>query len=160
MNMSQRPDSFEPGDYLEVLRRRWWIVLVLAVLGLLAAGAYVKAAPKVYTAYRVRVRHRDGSHYQPGVGRPHQRGDVNMDSQAQVVQSTTWPPSPGSAAQRPHRDAAEQEDQRHGPGQLADLQIACHVPSADAAATCAEAFAKAYLQSQSHRRDQPAQRPR
>ncbi len=58
MNMSQRPDSFEPGDYLEVLRRRWWIVLVLAVLGLLAAGAYVAAAPKVYTAYHVRVRHR------------------------------------------------------------------------------------------------------
>ena len=61
MNMSQRPDSFEPGDYLAVLRRRWWIVLVLAVLGLLAAGAYVAVAPKVYTAYRVRVRHRDGS---------------------------------------------------------------------------------------------------
>ena len=50
MNISQRPDSFEPGDYLEVLRRRWWIVLVLAIVGLLVAAAYVKEAPKVYTA--------------------------------------------------------------------------------------------------------------
>src|ERR1700684_3619266 len=50
MNISQRPDSFEPGDYLEVLRRRWWIVLVLAVVGLLLAAAYVKEAPKIYTA--------------------------------------------------------------------------------------------------------------
>jgi len=50
MPYSPRPDSFEVTDYLGVLHRRGWIALALACLGLLAAVAYVAAAPKAYMA--------------------------------------------------------------------------------------------------------------
>ena len=50
MAMSQHADSLEFAGDMGVLRRRWWIVLVLTCLGVLAAGAYIKVAPKAYTA--------------------------------------------------------------------------------------------------------------
>ena len=50
MNPVQRPDSFEAADYIGVLRRRWWIVLVCTIIGLVAAFGYVTVAPKAYTA--------------------------------------------------------------------------------------------------------------
>ena len=43
MNPVQRPDSFEAADYVGVLRRRWWIVLV-ATLEMTRFGAKVRAA--------------------------------------------------------------------------------------------------------------------
>src|SRR6516165_1194113 len=50
MNSVQRPDSFEMADYMGVLRRRWWIIVVGACVGLAGAFAYVTVAPKTYTA--------------------------------------------------------------------------------------------------------------
>jgi capsular polysaccharide biosynthesis protein len=149
MNMSQRPDSFEPGDYLAVLRRRWWIVLVLALAGLLAAGAYVKAAPKVYTATAsVQVSANAANSTQVSGSRTG-GGAVDMDSQAQVVQSA----SVAALAVKSLRTdlTAAQLSKKISvavPANSEVLQISCSLPSADAAAACAEAFAKAYLSSQ------------
>ena len=50
MNPVQRPDSYEAADYTGVLRRRWWIVLAGACIGLVGAFGYVTVAPKAYTA--------------------------------------------------------------------------------------------------------------
>ena len=50
MGVSQEADSLEFAGYLAVLRRRWWIILVLACVGILAAGAYIAVSPKGYTA--------------------------------------------------------------------------------------------------------------
>ena len=50
MNPVQRPDSFEAADYVGVLRRRWWVILALALVGVVGAFGYVLVAPKVYTA--------------------------------------------------------------------------------------------------------------
>jgi capsular polysaccharide biosynthesis protein len=149
MNMSQRPDSFEPGDYLEVLRRRWWIVLVLAVLGLLAAGAYVAVAPKVYTASTsVYVTATAASSSQVTGGRT--SGTVDMDSEAQLVQSTDV----ATLARQMLRSNLTETQLRKKisvtvPANSQVLQIACHAPTPDAAATCANDFAKAFLQTQS-----------
>ena len=149
MNMSQQPDSFEPGDYLAVLRRRWWIVLVMALAGLLVAGAYVKTAPKVYTATAsVQVSANAANSTQVSGGRTG-GGAVDMDSQAQVVQSA----SVAALAVKSLRTdlTAAQLSKKISvtvPANSEVLQIGCSLPSADAAAACAEAFAKAYLSSQ------------
>jgi capsular polysaccharide biosynthesis protein len=149
MNSSQRSDSFEPGDYLQVLRRRWWMVLVLAIVGALAAAAYVKEAPKVYTGTAaVEVAATAANTSQVAGGRT-SAGTVNMDSEAQVVQSISVAELAGrllhsslTAAQLSNKVSVTV------PANSQVLQIGCNAPSPGAAAACAEAFAKAYLQNQ------------
>ena len=41
MTVSSREDHFELADYLSVLRRRWWIVLVLTLVGVLVGGMVI-----------------------------------------------------------------------------------------------------------------------
>jgi uncharacterized protein involved in exopolysaccharide biosynthesis len=95
MNISQRPDSFEPGDYLEVLRRRWWIVLVLAIVGLLVAAAYVKEAPKVYTATATVQVTANAANTNSVAAARTSGGSIDMDSQAQIVSPSASPAPPG-----------------------------------------------------------------
>jgi uncharacterized protein involved in exopolysaccharide biosynthesis/Mrp family chromosome partitioning ATPase len=149
MNISQRPDSFEPGDYLVVLRRRWWIVLVAAIAGLLLAAAYVKEAPKIYTATAsVQVAATESNTSAVAGGRTGS-GTINMDSEAQIVQSISV--------------ATLVQHMLHSqltPAQLSNkvnvtvpansnvLAIGCSASTPGAAADCAEDFAKAFLLSQ------------
>jgi polysaccharide biosynthesis transport protein len=155
MNISPQPDSFEPGDYLAVLHRRWWIVLVLVLVGLLAAAAYIRQAPKVYTATAtVQVTANAANSGQVSGGRT-SGGSVNMDSQAQVVKSAGLAKLVAAAAAR-DRTAPQllknltvtQLSKKISvtvPANSDDLQVNCGMPSADAAAACANAFAAAYL---------------
>lgn len=149
MNSSQRPDSFEPGDYLEVLRRRWWIVLVLAIVGLLAAGAYVKVAPKVYTGTAQVQVNPTASNTSGVAGGRTSSGTIDMDSEAQIVQSA----SVAAAAEHSLNNGltAAQLGKKVSvavPANSDILQISCNAPSAVAAATCANAVASAFLQNQ------------
>jgi uncharacterized protein involved in exopolysaccharide biosynthesis/Mrp family chromosome partitioning ATPase len=149
MNISPRPDSFEPGDYLEILRRRWWIVLVCAALGLLAAGAYVKTAPKVYTATATVSVQANAANSAPVSGSRTSGGSINMDSQAQVVQSVSTAATAGKTLHSTL--TASQLSKKVSvtvPANSADLAIACHMPSGAEAAACAQAFANAYLSSE------------
>jgi uncharacterized protein involved in exopolysaccharide biosynthesis/Mrp family chromosome partitioning ATPase len=148
MNISQRPDSFEPGDYLEVLRRRWWVALVLAVVGLLAAGAYVKTAPKVYTATAIVSVTANAANSAPVAG-SRTSGSIDMDSQAQVVQSDSTAAIAGKAIGSSLTAAQlSKKVSVTVPANSAVLDIACHMPSGAAAAACAQAFASAYLSSE------------
>jgi capsular polysaccharide biosynthesis protein/Mrp family chromosome partitioning ATPase len=157
MNSSQRPDSFEPGDYLEVLRRRWWIVLVLAIVGLLAAAAYVKVAPKVYTGTASVQVSPTGANTSGVAGGRTSSGTIDMDSEAQIVQSISVAALAGhtlhsdpTAAQLANLTAAQlgKKISVTVPANSDILQISCNASSPDAAAACANAFASAFLQSQ------------
>ena len=150
MNTSQRPDSFEPGDYLEVLRRRWWIVLVLTIVAVLAAAAYVKEAHKVYTATATVSVTANIANSTSVAGARDNGGSVDMDSQAQVVQSISVATS---AAKALHSSfTAAQLSKKVSvtvPPNSDDLSISCKMPSGAAAAACANAFANTYLKSES-----------
>jgi uncharacterized protein involved in exopolysaccharide biosynthesis len=50
MSSVQRPDSFDLADYTGVLRRRWPIVLIITILGVIGAFGYIAVSPKSYTA--------------------------------------------------------------------------------------------------------------
>ncbi len=147
MEDSLRTDSFEPGDYLKVLRRRWWIVLGLTIIGLAGAFAYVKVAPKSYTATTsVSVTATSGAN--TAVAGSRTGGSVNMDSEAQLVQSVTVATIAAKDLNTSVPPTTLVKDVSVTvPPNSNVLQIACDQPSGTAAAACAQAFAHAYLKN-------------
>src|SRR5262249_55457094 len=139
MAASSRPDSLELGDYLSVLRRRWWAVALLIVIGVGAAAAYVKVAPKVYTgSVLVQVNPLPNS-ANAVAGRT--TGNVNMDNEAQIVQSQQVS---SLAAKRLHSTLTPLQLSKDVsisvPPNTTFLQIKCGQPTASGAAACANAF--------------------
>jgi len=148
MAASSRPDSLELGDYLTVLRRRWWVVALLVIIGVGAAAAYVKISPKVYTgSVLVQVNPLPNS-ANSVAGRT--SGNVNMDNEAQIVQSQQVSEL---AARRLHSRltplALAKNISVAVPPNTTFLQIKCDAPTAPGAAACANAFGRAYLSNRS-----------
>jgi capsular polysaccharide biosynthesis protein len=142
LTTSTRPDSLELADYLGVLRRRWWIALVLMGVGLLAAGVDLEVTPNTYSAgASVYVAATDNSQALGGTSSP-----VNMDNEAQIVQSQTVAEL---AARRLHSSLTPRDlVKRVGvtvPPNTTVLDINCNAATARRAAACANAFAAAYL---------------
>jgi len=152
MGVSQGSDSFELADYLGVLRRRWWIVLALTCVGVLAAGAYVKLSPKTYKATAtVNVTATGMTQNQGGaVAGGRTNNAINLDTEAQIVQSGTVA---GIAASMLHSSLPPKALLANVsvavPANSAVLQISCQAPSGRQAAACANAFAAAYLRNRS-----------
>jgi capsular polysaccharide biosynthesis protein len=150
MAMSQQADSLEFAGYMGVLRRRWWIVLVCACVGLLAAVAYIKVAPKAYTATAsVNVTPTGVSQTQGGaVAGGRTSSAVNLDTEAQIVKSASVGDIAGRALHSPLTTTALLgEVTVTVPANSSILQISCQAKPAAAAAACANAFAAAYLQN-------------
>ena len=80
--MSGNASGLQPagiGDYLGWLGRRWWLVAIIFVLGVVAAGGYAAIQPKAYdstTAVLVQDPTGDDS-----------KNALNLDTEAQIVQS-------------------------------------------------------------------------
>lgn len=147
MAISPRSDSFEVTDYAGVLRRRWWIVFGLACLGTLAAAAYVAVTPKSYTATSsVQVTANAANVNNVAGSRTNTGPTVNMDNEAQVVQSTTVAAQAGKYLRSDHSAAQLAKQVSVAvPANTSFLSISCSAPSAAGAQACAQAFARAYL---------------
>src|SRR2546421_5190677 len=84
---ASRPVSYDLADYLGMLRRHWWVVILLAVAGVLGAGVVARAQPKVYeSATSVLVTPTGVSSANAAGGRT--SGTINLDTEAQLVLST------------------------------------------------------------------------
>lgn len=158
MTASGEPDPFEFADYFGILRRRWWVVLGLAGVGLVAAAGYLALTPRAYTATAaVNVTSTGNLPGQSAGSLPGQNGAVaggrtsgavNLDTEAQIVKSGTVvdiarhtlhsPYAPGGLA---HNVSVTV------PANSSVLQISCQWSTADQAAACANAFANGYLSS-------------
>jgi uncharacterized protein involved in exopolysaccharide biosynthesis/MinD-like ATPase involved in chromosome partitioning or flagellar assembly len=144
MTSSTQPEHFEPSDYLGLVRRRWWIVFVLAFVGVALAGAYVKVAPKTFIASAlVQVNALPNS---VGPAGARTNSPVNMDNEAQLVQSVAVASLAGRDLHSPlsAKDLAKQISVTVPPN-TTFLGINCAAPHRNAAALCANAFASAYL---------------
>src|SRR5262249_4938929 len=132
------------------LRRRWVIAGALTCAVAIGALGYTLIAPKGYaaTAAVLAAPTATSRTQQTPAGAVVQMATVNLDTEAQLVTSATvtmlaaplshsprLPPqlSSGAPAAVPPNPAA--------------LNTPCHAPTAAAAATCANAFAKAYVQT-------------
>ena len=149
MNPVQRPDSFEAADYIGVLRRRWWIIVACACIGLVGAFAYVTVAPKSYTATAsVNVTPTAADQTNAVAGSRTSGATVNLDTQSQVVTSTAVATLAGQALHStltPFKLAAQVNVTV--PPNSSILDITCTASTATGAADCANEFAKAYLQN-------------
>jgi capsular polysaccharide biosynthesis protein len=152
MSGFREPDTFVSAGYLAVLRRRWWLVLVLTGVGLLAGAAYLELAPKAYTA-SAEVNVTPIGTQSGAVAGGRTLGAVNLDTEAQIVKSGTVE---SIAVHDLHSTLApaalepatlEKAVSVTVPANSTVLQISCQEGSADHAAACANAFAAAYLQN-------------
>ena len=151
MNPVQRPDSFEAADYIGVLRRRWWIVLGCTIVGLAVAFGYLTIAPKTYTATAsVNVVPTAADQSNVVAGSRTNGATVNLDTEAQVVQSTTVATEAGKLMHSPLSPwQLDKQVNVTVPPNSSILDITCSASTAVGAATCANDFAKAYLLNRS-----------
>src|ERR1700684_1459706 len=87
--MTAQPVSeyFEFADYFGVLRRRWLMIAVFAIVGIVLGAAYYYVAPRVYPAsvlIQVNALPTNANALGGRTG-----GPVNMDNEGQIVQSAT-----------------------------------------------------------------------
>jgi capsular polysaccharide biosynthesis protein len=144
MTIAPRPDTFELADYLGVLRRRWWIAVLLAAVGLLGSAAYVKVAPKEYTATAAVYVSATAANNNQALGRT--SGPVNMDNEAQIAQSQSVAVL---AARQLHSPLSPQDLVKKVtvsvPPNTTVLDISCTQSTRHGAQECANDFASAYL---------------
>jgi capsular polysaccharide biosynthesis protein/Mrp family chromosome partitioning ATPase len=146
MPESPRPESFEVADYLGVLRRRGWIAFALACLGALMALAYVSVAPKAYTATASVYVTPNAANENIVAGSRTTGASVNMDNEAQIVQSNTVADVAAKALDGSLTPAQLiKQISVTVPANTSVLTIGCAAPAPDGAAACAQAFAQAYL---------------
>ncbi|HEY9241454.1 MAG TPA: Wzz/FepE/Etk N-terminal domain-containing protein [Streptosporangiaceae bacterium] len=154
--MNGVPDAgpAEFAGYLSVLRRRWWVVLVLACAGVLAAGAYLVRSPRAYTATAT-VNVTPVGATTPGQGSAavaggRTSGAVNLDTEVQIVQSATVAALAARNLQSAVSPAVLVRNVSVAvPANSSVLQISCRARTAGQSAACANAFAAAYLSNRS-----------
>jgi succinoglycan biosynthesis transport protein ExoP len=133
------------ADYTGILRRRWWLIVIVTILATVCAVGYLKTAHKVYTATAsVFVTATSATVNQVANGRT--SGAVNLDSEAQVVQSAAVAQAAAKLMHTPTN--LQQLIQRVSvtvPANSQVLSISCEGSSAVGAAICAQSFAQAYL---------------
>jgi capsular polysaccharide biosynthesis protein len=135
-------------DYTGVLRRRWPIVVAGAVVGLVAALAYVIVAPKSYDATAAVYVSSTGADVGNAASGGKGGGLVNMSTEAQLVTSGTVAGLAGHMMHSPLATyALSKEVAVVNPPNSQVLTITCTASTADGAATCANDFAAAYLQN-------------
>ncbi len=152
MSVPQEADSFEFAGYLGVLRRRWWVVLVLACAGILAAAAYIAGSAKAYTATAtVNVTATGINQSQGGaVAGGRTSNAVNLDTESQIVKSSVVGAIAVRSLHSPLSPATLLGNVSVAvPPNSSVLQISCQARSAQQAAACANAVAAAYLQNRS-----------
>jgi len=151
MSSSQQPSAFESADYAGVLRRRWPIVLVVTVICLLGAVAYVLIAPKSYTASATVFVSPTGADLssagQASSGKS-SSSLVNLQTEAALVTSGTVTTI---AQHRLHSSLTPYQLRKQVsvtvPTNSQVLNISCSASTAAGSAACAQAFALAYLQN-------------
>ena len=139
------PEDAQLADYTGLLRRRGWLITLVAVIGLLGGVGYYKLAHKVYTgSASVYVTATGGTANQ--VANSRTTGTVNLDTEAQVVQSVTVAQAAAKLLHSP--ETPQQLIKRINvtvPANSQVLTISCQARSAATAANCAQSFAQAYL---------------
>ena len=77
----------DAGFYVRVLRRGWRLILAGALIGLLAGAALFIAAPRTYAATASVLVTDTGASQTTAVGERTTGGDVNLDTEAQLLKS-------------------------------------------------------------------------
>ncbi|GIG58470.1 hypothetical protein Lfu02_28420 [Longispora fulva] len=140
-----RPATYDLSDYLSALRRSWWVAVLAAALGFAGATAFTMTQHKLYeSSASVLVQPTGVTDTNVTGGRT--KGDINLDTEAQLVKSTAVATDAGklmrsakTAPQLAHRVSVAV------PPNTSVLVITYSEHSPRAAQAGAHAFAEAYL---------------
>ncbi|MFC0526321.1 Wzz/FepE/Etk N-terminal domain-containing protein [Phytohabitans kaempferiae] len=138
--------SSDVSDYLGMLRRHWWVVLLLALTGLGGAVAVTHLQPKVYESATSVLVQPAGQDTNVVGGRT--RGDINLDTEAQLVRSTAV----AAGAAELLRVTTPPDELAHQvtvevPANTAVLVVKFAAGDPEAARAGSHAFAEAYLRN-------------
>ncbi|WP_214110737.1 Wzz/FepE/Etk N-terminal domain-containing protein [Acrocarpospora catenulata] len=143
--MSLSPHSRDLAEYLGVFRRRWLSLLFCLVAWLAAGAGAVFLLPSAYTsAAEVQV-------VASGVAEPgnlvtqRQRESLNLDTEAQIVQSSVVATQAAQTLNYPDVEGLRDRVRVDVPPNSGILRISFTAPDAASAAAGAQAFAEAYL---------------
>jgi len=136
--------SVEFSDYGEILRRRWWIIAVLCVIGVGLALAALQVVPKTYSATALVQVKSVGESGAVANGRTSDA--VNLDTEAQLVKSNDVAIRAREILKSDEavRDLAKRVNVTV-PANTSVLSIAFDADNAAGARDGAQAFATAYL---------------
>ncbi|WP_407567009.1 Wzz/FepE/Etk N-terminal domain-containing protein [Polymorphospora sp. A560] len=134
------------SDHLGLLRRQWWVVLALLVTGLAGAAVVTSTQARVYESSTSVLVQPAGQDTNVVGGRT--RGDINLDTEAQLVRSTAVATG---AAELLRVDTAA-DDLAHDvsvkvPANTSVLVITFAAGEPEAARAGSHAFAEAYLRN-------------
>ena len=146
MEPTATPDSVRVADYGAMLRRRWWVVVVGAVLGLLLALELLALSTKTYTATTSVLVGETGVDTDVAGGRT--SGSINLDTEAQLLTSVPVATAAGKAlgAVEDPQTLAESVS-ASVPANTSVLQVGFVADTPEDAQRGAQAFATAYLQN-------------
>lgn len=136
------------AQYGEVFRRRWRIVALGLVLGIIVAVAAMLFLPKTYTSTASVLVAATGETASVANGRTN--GEINLDTEAQIVTSTVVARLAGEelGSREAPRDLAKRVTVTVPPN-TSVLDISFEADDAQEAQEGAKAFADAYLQNRS-----------
>ncbi|HWB35615.1 MAG TPA: Wzz/FepE/Etk N-terminal domain-containing protein, partial [Rugosimonospora sp.] len=139
-----RPASYDVSDYLGMVRRHWWVVLLFVLAGVVGATAGARTQPQVYeSTASVLVLAVDADANSTN-GRTN--ASINLDTEAQLVTSTDVATAAGQALKVGTSPATLARHVRVGvPANTTVLEITFDAPTAARAQAGAHAFATAYL---------------
>lgn len=80
--------SYDMSDLLGMVRRHWWIVALLTMFGVVGGFEYNGRQPKVYESATSVLVQPTGAGQDTNVAGGRTRGEINLDTEAQLVRST------------------------------------------------------------------------
>lgn len=140
------PDSTQVADYGMLLRRRWWVVLLGGIVGLLLAVEFMALSGKTYVSSASVLVSATDTGDSTDVEGSRTNGAINLDTEAQLVTSldvATRAKALLKAAEDPRTLA--QNVRSVVPPNTSILQISYSAPTPEDSQRGAQAFAQAYL---------------
>src|SRR5690348_9577447 len=133
-------------DPLGFARRHWWLVLALVALAVLGAAQFTRMEPKVYESSASVLVQPSGTDTNVVGGRT--KGDINLDTEAQLVRSTAVATAAGQLLKSTvPPDALAANVGVEVPANTSVLVITYTAPTANQARDGSHAFAASYLKN-------------
>lgn len=137
--------SYDLNDYLAMARRHWWIVILALLAGAAAGAEYNRHLPREYVSSASVLVYPAGQDANVSGGRT--RGEINLDTEAQLVRSTPVATYAAAILQRDEPEQLAANVNVEVPPNTSVLQIKFTDRSARGAQAGARAFAQSYLRN-------------
>jgi Mrp family chromosome partitioning ATPase len=140
--------SYDMSDLLGMVRRHWWIVALFTVFGVVGAFEFTSHQPKVYESATSVLVQPTGAGQDTNVSGGRTKGEINLDTEAQLVRSTAVAADAAKLLQtQALPDSLAAKVSVEVPANTSVLVVTFKAPDARTAQAGSHAFAEAYLRN-------------